>query len=181
MSNEKTTVQKTLIEMRRRLKLKQKELAACLKVSTVTVGRWETVRSPEGASLAQLAAFATQAGDEKSAAVFRDAATYVFDPADVALKARENMQAFEALQASIWAQAPAKALEQIRTAARRNRAVHAEYLKTLHAIARAHHVLTHQAVEGMKGKSDFYADLGYIAQVSRDLKKELENAETKKH
>jgi transcriptional regulator with XRE-family HTH domain len=176
MSTEKTLIQKTLIEMRRRLNLKQKELAACLKVSTVTVGRWESTRSPEGASLAQLAGFAARAGDTKSAEVFRKAATYVFDPADVALKARENTQAFEALQASIWAQAPAKALEQIRAAARRNSAVHAEYVKVLQAILRAYHVLSYQANEALKGKSDFYADLGYLARAQTDLREELENA-----
>jgi len=128
----------------------------------VTVGRWESTRSPTGSSRTQWAAFAAQVGDMKSAKVFRAAA----------------MPSVDTFQAYKLAQAAAKALEQIRVAARRNRAVHAEYIKVLHALLRAHQVLTYQAIEGLKGKSDFYADLGFLAEAQNNLREEL-NEQTK--
>src|SRR5262245_53471282 len=103
MSSEKTSIQKTLIDMRRRLNVTQQQLAARLKITTVTVGRWESTRSPTGSSLTQLAAFAAQVGDTKSAEIFRAAAM-----------PRADVDAFQAYK---LAQAAAKALEQIRVAA----------------------------------------------------------------
>jgi transcriptional regulator with XRE-family HTH domain len=170
MSTPKTDVQKTLIAMRHRLNLTQQQLAVALKVSAVTVGRWESTRSPTGTSLTQLAAFAHEAGDEEGARVFHGAAF----PEKIHIEID-----FARSEADRMAKAPDAALKQIREN-RRNRAVKREYICVLRALLRAHQVLTHQALEGLKGKSNVHVDFGAIADVQQNLRKELNEQQGQK-
>jgi transcriptional regulator with XRE-family HTH domain len=167
MSIEKTDAQKALIAMRRRLNLTQERLAIAMKVSAVTVGRWESTRSPTGSSLAQLAAFAHEAGDAESAKIFHQAAF----PGRIFID-------LDKLEAQSKARAAEAALRQIRTYIR-SPAVRAEYVKVLRAIQRAHRVFTYQAVEALKGESGFYADFESIAKAQQNLRKELNEQESK--
>jgi transcriptional regulator with XRE-family HTH domain len=168
VSREKTHVQEALVAMRGRLNLTQQQLAIALKVATVTVGRWESIRSPTGSSLTALASFAHEAGDEESAKIFHQAAFPKAIHIDLARSEAETM-----------ALAPEVALRQIRGHIR-NPAVKAEYVKVLRALLRAHQVLTYQAVESLKGKSEFYADLALIAPAQQNLRKELNEQQGKK-
>src|SRR5215469_12905886 len=66
-----TPVQKALMALRKALGMTQQQLSEALKVTVVTVCRWETVRPPSGLSLVRLADFATESGKLDIAEVFR--------------------------------------------------------------------------------------------------------------
>jgi transcriptional regulator with XRE-family HTH domain len=69
-TKKRTPMQQAVVDLRQRLNLTQRELAAALGVTTVSVCRWETSRSPSGASLVQLAAFARSSGENDLANTF---------------------------------------------------------------------------------------------------------------
>jgi transcriptional regulator with XRE-family HTH domain len=71
MSRKKRTeLQQALITLREHLHLTQRQLAQALDSSPITVARWETSRSPSGASLVRLAAFAQSSGESDLAKIF---------------------------------------------------------------------------------------------------------------
>jgi transcriptional regulator with XRE-family HTH domain len=153
--------------MRKRLRLTQQQLATAMKVTLPTVGRWETTRSPTGSSLAQLAAFARQAGDEESSKIFQAAVipNFIF-------------LAIDQLEPQTLARAGEVAIRQLRDY-KYNARVRAAYLKVLRGLLRAHYVLTHEAVEGLKRQTGDY-NLESIAVAQQNLRKEIENEQTKK-
>jgi DNA-binding transcriptional regulator YiaG len=69
----KTPAQMALLAMRDKLYLTQQELAAAMGVTSVSVCRWETSRSPAGMSLLRLFLFARRAGARQAAGVFQEA------------------------------------------------------------------------------------------------------------
>jgi transcriptional regulator with XRE-family HTH domain len=73
MSTKKMPVQRALIVLRSQLDLTQEALARELRVSPVSVCRWETIRPPSGFTLLQLAVFALAQGARDSAKVFHEA------------------------------------------------------------------------------------------------------------
>jgi transcriptional regulator with XRE-family HTH domain len=66
-----TPTQKAVIALRRELGMTQQQLSEAMKVTVVTVCRWETVRPPSGLSLVRLADFAMESGKFQIAEVFR--------------------------------------------------------------------------------------------------------------
>jgi transcriptional regulator with XRE-family HTH domain len=76
MSSPKTEVQEAVIALRRALGLTQQQLSEAMKVTVVTVCRWETVRPPSGLSLVRLADFARDSGNDRIETIFRRA---IFD------------------------------------------------------------------------------------------------------
>jgi transcriptional regulator with XRE-family HTH domain len=167
VSTQKTPVQKALVAMRKRLKLTQQQLATAMKLALPTIGKWESTRSPTGSSLAQLASFAHQAGDEESAKIFHQAAipNSVYDDIDQ-------------FETQMLARAGEAAIRQLRNC-KHNPRVAAEYLKVLRALLRAYHVLTDEAVEGLK-RQTYSWNLESIAQAYQNLRKEIENEQAKK-
>lgn len=69
----RTLVQKALVALRGQLHLTQQDLAVAMNVTTVTVARWETSRSPSALSLLELAAFASKSGAAEIGEIFRRA------------------------------------------------------------------------------------------------------------
>jgi transcriptional regulator with XRE-family HTH domain len=71
MSSRKTDIQEAVIALRKELGLTQQQLSEAMKVTVVTVCRWETVRPPSGLSLVRLAEFARQSGNDRIAGIFQ--------------------------------------------------------------------------------------------------------------
>jgi transcriptional regulator with XRE-family HTH domain len=163
MSTTKTPVQEALIRMRKRLKLTQQGLANAMKVTLPTVGKWESSRSPTGSSLAQLAAFALEAGDEETAQIFQQG---IFGNTRNAI----YLDA-EKLDRQMMAWIFQKALVQLRANARNPR-VKREYVRALRAIVRAYQVLAYEAAEIL--------DIETVARIQTKLRKELNEQQEQK-
>jgi transcriptional regulator with XRE-family HTH domain len=69
----RTSVQKALIQLRKKLGLSQQGLSEALKVTSISVCRWETSRPPTGFSLLKLEQFAHDSSAPEIAAIFRRA------------------------------------------------------------------------------------------------------------
>jgi transcriptional regulator with XRE-family HTH domain len=74
----KTQIQQAVVDLRKRLSLTQRELAAALNATVTTVCRWETSRPPSGASVLQLAHFARSAGETEIANIFNESFSQEF-------------------------------------------------------------------------------------------------------
>lgn len=68
-----TPLQQAVFDLRRQLNFTQQELAEAVGVTSVTVCRWETSRSPTGWSLAVLTEFAHRVKADKIAEIFEQA------------------------------------------------------------------------------------------------------------
>jgi transcriptional regulator with XRE-family HTH domain len=145
--------------MRKRLHLTQQQLAKAMKVTLVTVSRWESSRSPTGASLAQLAAFAQQAGDIENAGIFHGAAS----------RGNLNLEEWEAQQA---AEAPMQALRHIQAAVDRDYAYLLTYLSHIESLAKSHEMLIRSVINDMVDTNS-PGDLMELAAVQKYLRKEI--------
>jgi transcriptional regulator with XRE-family HTH domain len=162
----KTAVQQALIAMRKKFNLTQQQLAKAMKVTLVTVSRWESSRSPTGASLAQLAAFAQQAGDVESAGLFHESAQ----------RGNLNLEEWELQQA---AEAPMKALRQIQAAVDRDYSYLLSYALFIEHLSKTHESLIRSVIDDMVDTNS-PGNLMELAAVQKYLRKEMERINEKR-